>query len=84
MSRGARLLSPLIAYLTDVEGRWDKLVSFATGNPHVSLVDGELRLAERVTFVFGGDAIDRGAQGPDKLNQRSVVYARPRDEHGNP
>ena len=53
----------MIAYLTDVEGRWDKLVSFATGNPHVSLVDGELRLAEGVTFVFGGDAIDRGAQG---------------------
>jgi hypothetical protein len=53
----------LIAYLTDVEGRWDKVVSFATDNPHVSLVDGELRLADGVTFVFGGDAIDRGAQG---------------------
>lgn len=51
----------MIAYLTDVEGRWDKLVSFTTGNPHVSLVDGELRLGEGVTFVFGGDAIDRGA-----------------------
>ena len=53
----------MIAYLTDVEGRWDKLVSFTAGNPHVSLVDGELRLAEGITFVFGGDAIDRGAQG---------------------
>lgn len=53
----------MIAYLTDVEGRWDKLVSFATGNPHVALVDGELRLGEGVTFVFGGDAIDRGAHG---------------------
>lgn len=53
----------MIAWLTDVEGRWDKLVSFTTGNPHVSLVDGALRLAEGVTFVFGGDAIDRGAQG---------------------
>lgn len=53
----------MIAYLTDVEGRWDKLVSFTTGNPQVSLVDGELRLAEGVTFVFGGDAIDRGAHG---------------------
>lgn len=50
----------MIAYLTDVEGRWDKLVSFTSGNPHVSLVDGELRLTDGVTFVFGGDAIDRG------------------------
>ncbi len=53
----------MIAYLTDVEGRWDKLVSFTAGNPHVSLIDGALRLAEGVTFVFGGDAIDRGAHG---------------------
>ena len=50
----------MIAYLTDVEGRWDKLVSFTSGNPQVSLVDGELLLADGVTFVFGGDAIDRG------------------------
>lgn len=52
-----------IAYLTDVEGRWDKLASFADGNPDVSLVDGALRLADGVAFVFGGDAIDRGAHG---------------------
>lgn len=51
----------MIAYLTDVEGRWDKLTSFTSGNAAVSLVDGELRLADGVTFVFGGDAIDRGA-----------------------
>ena len=38
-------------------------MSFTTGNPHVSLTDGELRLGEGVTFVFGGDAIDRGAHG---------------------
>lgn len=50
----------MIAYLTDVEGRWDKLESFTAGNPHVSLIGGELRLGEGVTFVFGGDAIDRG------------------------
>lgn len=50
----------MIAYLTDVEGRWDKLVSFTSENPAVSLVDGELRLADGATFVFGGDAIDRG------------------------
>jgi hypothetical protein len=50
----------VIAYLTDVEGRWDKLVSFTSDNPAVALVDGALRLSDGVTFVFGGDAIDRG------------------------
>ncbi|MFT3713464.1 MAG: metallophosphoesterase [Archangium sp.] len=50
----------MIAYLTDVEGRWDKLVSFTTNNPAVSLVDGQLQLSDGATFVFGGDAIDRG------------------------
>ena len=53
----------MIAYLTDVEGRWDKVESFVEGNPHVSLVDGALRLADGVTFVFGGDAVDRGPHG---------------------
>ncbi|HET9624501.1 MAG TPA: metallophosphoesterase [Kofleriaceae bacterium] len=53
----------MIAYLTDVEGRWDKLVSFATGNPHVRLDGTALRLADGVTFVFGGDSIDRGPHG---------------------
>jgi hypothetical protein len=54
-----------IAYLTDVEGRWDKLTSFTEGNPHVQMSpDGaQLRLADGVTFVFGGDAIDRGPHG---------------------
>jgi len=50
-----------IAYLTDVEGRWDKLRSFAEDNPYVSLEGDLLRLADGVTFVFGGDACDRGA-----------------------
>jgi hypothetical protein len=53
----------VLAYLTDVEGRWDKLVSFADGNPHVQLDGTALRLADGVTFVFGGDAIDRGPHG---------------------
>jgi hypothetical protein len=51
----------MITYLTDVEGRWDKLVSFLDGNPHLALVDGALVLGDGVTFVFGGDALDRGA-----------------------
>jgi hypothetical protein len=53
-----------IAYLTDVEGLWEKLASFCEGNPLVSLEEGE-RLVVRpgATFVFGGDAIDRGPDG---------------------
>jgi hypothetical protein len=50
----------MIAYLTDVEGRWDKVISFTANNPHVSLVNGALVLSDGVIFVFGGDAIDRG------------------------
>jgi hypothetical protein len=50
----------VIAYFTDVEGQWDKLVSYTDDNAHVTLRDGALRLADGVTFVFGGDAVDRG------------------------
>jgi len=50
----------MITYVTDLEGRWDKLASFLDGNPHVALVDGRLELADGAVFVFGGDAIDRG------------------------
>ena len=53
-----------IAYLTDVEGVWEKLVSFCHDNPHVWL-DPEQRLGVRTgsTFVYGGDAVDRGPDG---------------------
>jgi hypothetical protein len=57
------MVPSMIAYLTDVEGRWDKLASFASDNPHISLIDGRLRLADGVVLVFGGDAIDRGPHG---------------------
>lgn len=53
----------MIAYVTDLEGRWDKLERCCAGNPHVSLQDGALVLAPGVTFVFGGDAVDRGPAG---------------------
>jgi hypothetical protein len=52
------------AYLTDVEGMWEKLASFARGNPLVTLdAAGRLEVAPGAVFVFGGDAIDRGAHG---------------------
>lgn len=50
-----------IAYVTDVEGRWDKLATFADGNDDVRLEPARgLVLADDVTFVFGGDVCDRG------------------------
>lgn len=49
-----------VAYVTDVEGSWTRLQSFCAASPFVDL-DGEtLRVKEGATFVFGGDAIDRG------------------------
>ncbi len=53
----------MITYLTDVEGRWDKLAEFARDNPLVTLDDRGLRVADGAIFVFGGDAVDRGPAG---------------------
>lgn len=50
----------MIAYITDLEGRWDKLERSCADNPHCTLHDGVLTLAPGVRFVFGGDAVDRG------------------------
>ena len=53
-----------IAYLTDIEGRWNKLEAFAASNPYVTIDrDGRINVADGAIFVFGGDAIDRGAHG---------------------
>lgn len=52
-----------IAYLTDVEGQWEKLTTFCAGNPLVTLAGDRLNLADGAIFVFGGDAIDRGPHG---------------------
>ena len=53
-----------VAYLSDVEGLWEKLESFCRDNPHVSLEQGEhLVVRPGSTFVFGGDAVDRGPDG---------------------
>jgi len=52
-----------VAYITDVEGMWQKLESFASGNPGVSLDGSGLRVAPGWRLVFGGDAMDRGDGG---------------------
>jgi hypothetical protein len=59
-----------LAYLTDVEGQWSKVSSFATNNPLVSLdAQGRLLVAAGARFVFGGDAVDRGPEA------RRIVHA---------
>ena len=64
------MLGLRIAYLTDVEGQWSKLASFAQNNPFVSLDGaGKLTVADGARFVFGGDAVDRGPAA------RRVVHA---------
>lgn len=49
-----------VAFLTDVEGRWEKLKSFTTNHPLISWVDDQLVVHQGAHFVFGGDAVDRG------------------------
>lgn len=51
------------AYLTDLEGQWQKFESFCDGNPLVWFDGDQLTLADDALFVFGGDAIDRGPHG---------------------
>ncbi|MFY0577009.1 hypothetical protein ACN28S_24270 [Cystobacter fuscus] len=47
-----------------MEGLWEKLASFCQDNPHVSLEDGgRLVVRPGATFVYGGDALDRGPDG---------------------
>ena len=53
-----------VAYLTDVEGRWEKLEDFCAGSSLVSYDAARgLRVADDAVFVFGGDAVDRGPAG---------------------
>ena len=57
-----------VAYLTDVEGSWDKLFSFVVAADGVSFDssgdsfdgDGRIVVDDGFIFVFGGDAVDRG------------------------
>lgn len=51
------------AYLTDLEGQWQKFESFCDGSRLVRFEGDQLKLADGVRFVFGGDAIDRGPHG---------------------
>lgn len=69
-----------IAYVTDVEGRWNKLASFVESNPWVSLDGDRLVVAPGALFVFGGDAIDRGPDGRRVLRSLLEVRRRQPDQ----
>ena len=64
------------AWLSDVEGQWDKLTSFCAGNPVVSLSGNTLTVAPGMLFVFGGDAVDRGPAGQRILRALTDVKDR--------
>jgi hypothetical protein len=49
-----------VAYVSDIEGQWDRLAGFAARTDGVRLDGVRLVLDDDVTFVFGGDAVDRG------------------------
>jgi hypothetical protein len=66
----AQRQSPVIAYLTDVEGKWQKFADFLKDNPHVFFNGGgKLKLADGVTFVYGGDATDSGPNNAEVVDQ---------------
>jgi hypothetical protein len=49
-----------VAYVTDIEGQWERLEGFVARTDGVRLEGTSLVLADGWTLVFGGDAIDRG------------------------
>lgn len=52
-----------VAWFSDTEGLWPKLLHFLHGNPCVTLCDGQLQVAPGCVLVFGGDSVDRGPAG---------------------
>ncbi len=53
-----------VVYVTDLEGRWEKLESALATRPGAWLDGGgRLQVEDGAVFVFGGDAVDRGPAG---------------------
>ncbi len=65
-----------VAWFSDTEGQWPKLLHFLDGNPCVALRDGQLQVAPDCVLVFGGDSVDRGPAGLRLL--RTLVDAKRR------
>jgi hypothetical protein len=66
----------VIAYLTDVEGRWDKIEAFTAGNAHVTRDGDRLFVRAGDRFVYGGDVVDRGPAGRRVLSALIDVHRR--------
>ncbi|MCM2276992.1 MAG: hypothetical protein NDJ89_02830 [Oligoflexia bacterium] len=51
-----------VAYVTDVEGSWEKFLTFVHGNPHIHFAPWKKTVLIRpdARFVFGGDSVDKG------------------------
>jgi hypothetical protein len=55
------LRTPRISYVTDIEGNWHYVQHYLNRTKNIWLNEhDELELNEGVTFVFGGDAGDKG------------------------
>lgn len=68
-----------ITFVSDVEGRWEKLADSCERNPWVTLDGDTLVLHDDATFVYGGDTIDRG--GSSRRLLRTLVNAK--DQYGD-
>jgi Calcineurin-like phosphoesterase len=75
---GSVLSGVAVAFVTDIEGMWDRLVDFAAGNPLLSIdvLTGQLEVTPGNVLVFGGDAVDRGPWGRRVV--RTLLEARRR------
>ena len=52
-----------VVYVTDLEGRWEKLGEALEGCTWVRLEGDRLWLHPDALFVYGGDTVDRGPAG---------------------
>mgnify|MGYP001600585472 CR=1 FL=1 len=71
---------PAIAWFSDTEGQWPKLLHFLHGNPCAALREGQLHVAPGAVLVFGGDSGDRGPAGLRLLRALVDVKRRQPDQ----
>jgi hypothetical protein len=64
-------------WVSDLEGRWDRLVSFCYDNPGIRLIGDDLVPQPGWQLVFGGDVFDRGPAG----RRLAAALVRAADRH---
>ncbi|MBM4342879.1 MAG: metallophosphoesterase [Deltaproteobacteria bacterium] len=69
-----------VAWFSDTEGQWPKLLHFLDANPCVAMRDGRLHVAPGCVLVFGGDSVDRGPAGLRLLRLLVEVKRRQPDQ----